>query len=380
VLDPDQTMWARFAVSMTNINFDNAVTFRYTTSNGSATSGSHYVAASNVLVTIPIGEGEAEVEVQVLKPAGATGDKTFTVTLSSPVNCSFDDSVAVATIKYGTGGPIDPPDPPDPTGPSRIIWDSNNPIVYDQFSGQNRAYTYACTGAAVGSSMSALLWREKQQNIAVDWEKLYRDAGGCLFCNGICAPDGNRPAYCTGCGGCNGENPVKMLDWLRVHGVKERDSARVHKARAEVLNDANDSMTQIRQKIKNALVATGAVYMLSKWYGGNDDPQGLGWNRCFACNDYILRNPVASAPYGANNPAHNSPPCSNWSGNFGSAPFGHTWTITGWNNNKANGGAFQVQHSSGRDWGQDGRGWMPYSYMGNGSGWRYYKMIYTGQS
>lgn len=210
--------------------------------------------------------------------------------------------------------------------------------------------------------MSALINRKNGTNVELDWKKFYRDAGGCTFCCGT------SPAGCTG--GCNGESISHMLAYMRDHGIKEQNSATVHKLASFVKMTAS-TKTDLIRKIKRALIDSGVVVFGSPWYS---DPNS-GWNRCLSCNSFTLRNPDKTGPYGASSSQTN---CAQWQKADLTRHGGHAWIITGWNDNKA-GGAFEIQSSHGRDWGSDGRCWLPYSFMGLTSPWGgYYKPVYGG--
>ncbi|MBK6998771.1 MAG: hypothetical protein IPH35_01930 [Rhodoferax sp.] len=74
-----------------------AVTVAYATSNGSATAGSDYTAASGTL-NFAAGETTKTFTVPILGDATVEGDETFSVTLSSPTNATLGTSTATGTI------------------------------------------------------------------------------------------------------------------------------------------------------------------------------------------------------------------------------------------------------------------------------------------
>ena len=74
-----------------------AVSVRYATSDGSATAGADYVAASGV-VRFEAGETVKTVHVAVLEDAHDEGEETMTLTLSSPFGAEVSDGVATGTI------------------------------------------------------------------------------------------------------------------------------------------------------------------------------------------------------------------------------------------------------------------------------------------
>jgi hypothetical protein len=85
-----------FTVSLSNASAG-TVTVDYATSDGSATAGSDYTAASGTLTFAP-GETEQTVDVTVAGDAIVELDEAFTVTLSAPSNATLSDSEATGTI------------------------------------------------------------------------------------------------------------------------------------------------------------------------------------------------------------------------------------------------------------------------------------------
>jgi hypothetical protein len=73
------------------------VTVNYATSNGSATAGSDYVAATGSVTFAP-GETSKTVTVVVLGDAAAEGSENFTVLLSNPVGATIVDGSGRGTI------------------------------------------------------------------------------------------------------------------------------------------------------------------------------------------------------------------------------------------------------------------------------------------
>ena len=92
----DVTLAFRVTLSRT---LDEAVTVQYATSDGSATAGSDYTAASGTL-TFSVGETEKKVAVAVLDDAHDEGNETLTLTLSnpSPSRVKLADAEATGTI------------------------------------------------------------------------------------------------------------------------------------------------------------------------------------------------------------------------------------------------------------------------------------------
>ena len=74
-----------------------AITVRYVTSDGTATSGQDYRSASGTL-TIPAGETEAHITVDILNDLKVESDETFTVTLTDPVGARLSHATATVTI------------------------------------------------------------------------------------------------------------------------------------------------------------------------------------------------------------------------------------------------------------------------------------------
>jgi hypothetical protein len=344
---------AKFVVEMSNVNAID-VSMRYDTSNGAAQAGIHYTAKINQTLIISAGNTRGIITVNILEPSNYIGNYNFRVTLSAPVDCTIDDALGDIFVHfpYGDGGDPPPPPPPPPDDSSFTGFQKPG-TVYDQFVGCD--YTYSCTAAATGAAMSGLVQKATGRDIAFDWKKLYRDAGGCLSCGHS----------------CNGENWLTMLRHLKNTGIKEEDSSTFRKIASFSELNRSQGKSGLIADIKQAIKAHGVVYLASPWYSDLSAGQP-GWNRCYSCNDFVLQNPDANGPYGKNT----SPRCLNMKG-MTAAAFGHAWILTGWNNNKAN-GAFEIQSSHGRDWGNDGRGWMPYSYLGITGKWHYFKVIYGG--
>ena len=346
---------AEFEVLLTNANYTDTVTAQWDTADGTATAGTYYTARTGQSLSIPIGEAAVTLVVALLDP-GIAGIKTFYVNLSSPANCTILDDQGAATYSY-TAAPPPPPPPPPPSDAQYTAWPKPG-IVYDQTA--DCAYLYACTGAACGSAMSALHYRATGANKRFDWQKLYHDAGGCTQCCG------SKPTGCTG--GCNGEREIKMLKWMRDHGIAINGTSNVYKISSFSQITAT-TVSGLITKIKATLKETGVVHVGSKWY---ETPQH-GWLRCKSCADYVLRNPDKNGIYGANDALVG---CASWAGDLSSGS-GHVWVITGWNDYyKRTGGAFEILSSYGTSWGAAGRAWMPYSYFK--TGWTYYKLIYGG--
>ena len=91
------TTTATFNVSL-NAGYTKDVTVGYTTTSGSAVSGSDYQAASGTLTFAP-GEASKSVVVNVVGDLGVEADEAFFLDLSSPVNASIGDARGAATIR-----------------------------------------------------------------------------------------------------------------------------------------------------------------------------------------------------------------------------------------------------------------------------------------
>jgi hypothetical protein len=87
---------AAFTVTLSTA-YDVNVTVNYATTNGTATAGSDYQAASGTL-TIPAGQTSGTITVQVNGDRLAEPNETFVVNLSTPVNATIADGQGVATI------------------------------------------------------------------------------------------------------------------------------------------------------------------------------------------------------------------------------------------------------------------------------------------
>jgi uncharacterized protein YkwD len=77
--------------------YSTKVRVSWATSNGTATAGSDYQAASGA-VTIRPGNTSAVITVRVIKDRAVEGDETFQVALSNPENATIADGTAIGTI------------------------------------------------------------------------------------------------------------------------------------------------------------------------------------------------------------------------------------------------------------------------------------------
>jgi hypothetical protein len=85
-----------FTVAMAPVSASD-VTVDYATSNGTATAGSDYIAASGTL-TIPAGQTSGTIAVSVLGDTTYEPNETFTLTLSNPVGATIVGGTAAGTI------------------------------------------------------------------------------------------------------------------------------------------------------------------------------------------------------------------------------------------------------------------------------------------
>jgi Calx-beta domain/HYR domain/Ricin-type beta-trefoil lectin domain-like/Secretion system C-terminal sorting domain len=74
------------------------ITVQYTTSNGTALSGSDYVAASSTTATIPAGQTCVSVTFNITDDAANEPTEAFNVTLSSPSGATINDGAGTVTI------------------------------------------------------------------------------------------------------------------------------------------------------------------------------------------------------------------------------------------------------------------------------------------
>ena len=98
-----------FSVTLSHAS-SRTVTVDYATSDGTATAGSDYTAASGAL-TFNAGDMSQTVEVTVLTDSDDEGQETLTLTLSNPSSATLADATGTGTIENGesTGTQDDPP-------------------------------------------------------------------------------------------------------------------------------------------------------------------------------------------------------------------------------------------------------------------------------
>jgi hypothetical protein len=96
---PSGTTTARFTVWLSNPpGPGQSVSVSYATANGSALSGSDYVAVPSTTLSFAEGESAKTVAVTVNGDTVAEGNETFVVKLSKPVGAVIADSQATGTI------------------------------------------------------------------------------------------------------------------------------------------------------------------------------------------------------------------------------------------------------------------------------------------
>ena len=126
--NPDGPTEVTFLISLSApINVPATVT--YSTTDGTATAGSDYVAIPPTTLTFAPGQTQAMISVQVSPEPAGSSPKTFLVRLSNPNNIAIDGGQATGTINAiaaSTGTPggnnngnpgNNPPPPPPSTGP-----------------------------------------------------------------------------------------------------------------------------------------------------------------------------------------------------------------------------------------------------------------------
>jgi len=97
-----------FTVKLTKADTKRIISVKYATSNGSATAGSDYTAASGTL-TFPKGSTTQTLAVTVTGDSAVEPDETFTLNLTSPVNATLARATAVGTILNDDVAVIPPP-------------------------------------------------------------------------------------------------------------------------------------------------------------------------------------------------------------------------------------------------------------------------------
>jgi hypothetical protein len=86
-----------FTVTMSQASAAN-VTFKATTTNGTAIAPGDFTAFTNKAFTITAGQTTKTVAVTIVRDANVEPNETFTITLSSPVGATISDGTAIGTI------------------------------------------------------------------------------------------------------------------------------------------------------------------------------------------------------------------------------------------------------------------------------------------
>lgn len=362
------------------------VTVQYATANGTATAPADYTSKSG---TLTFNAGDTIKTISVPTVADATVEQpyeTFVVNLSSPSGAGIVVSQATAYIVDASTSL-----PAAFTG-----WKDSDRVTYDEFSsggGGGCKYKTACTGFASAAVISGLASAQGKGSWRFNARRLFTDAG----CHACIAGDGSCN-YSSGCGGFSGGcNPSRVPNWLDVNGhtaqriddnavnlgtaatkwsCLERDITGDHQeiqVHTAVLSGT--SKNDLIKNIKQAIYNNGAIYMASIFYS-NGGVGNNGWNVCRGKDGHILR------PFGGNSAT------------------GHAWALVGWDDSvlvpadadpvfgSLRGqhiGCFRIQSSHGCDWGEDGRGWIPYSVLQLPTAWtdnsprfRYFKFTWVG--
>ena len=124
-----------FSVTLSHVS-SRTITVSYATSDGTAQTGSDYIARSGT-ITFNAGETSQTVQVTVLTDLEDESDETLTLTLSNPSQATLDDATGTGTIENGessSGTQEDPPaeDPPaDTPVVSLTATFSNMPATHD---------------------------------------------------------------------------------------------------------------------------------------------------------------------------------------------------------------------------------------------------------
>ncbi|MBY0324701.1 MAG: cellulase family glycosylhydrolase [Reyranella sp.] len=113
------------------------VTVAYATSNGTATAGSDYTAATGT-VTFAAGETSKVINVQVTGDTAVEANETLTLTLSSPTGATIADGTAIGTITNDDTAP-----PPTLTVADATVTEGNSGT-------RNLAFTVTLSAAATG--------------------------------------------------------------------------------------------------------------------------------------------------------------------------------------------------------------------------------------
>jgi len=98
LVEPDDGSLSASAIVTMSKTVDDNVTFKYTLSGGSASSGSDFEAGSGTL-TIPSGSNSASIDLTILADEFAEQDEEFTIVLSSPVKAKLGNAIEVVVIQ-----------------------------------------------------------------------------------------------------------------------------------------------------------------------------------------------------------------------------------------------------------------------------------------
>ena len=331
--------YVQFEVTTSPVNYAAGVSVLWSTANGTAIAGTHFTGVSNQLLSFAAGEGAKTIQVSVLKPSGVSGTKAFTVNLSgNSAGTTIGDGSGAGTITYSGAPPVS--DPADLT--SFTGWNRDDAYIYNQFSSCSTCpercggcnYYGACTGfagAALASAHRAKLVGDRQ---CYDAKQLYTGAGG--------------PGASSSCAG-GGWYSTAILDYLAgntssryggsgLGALLGGTSSTRRKIQSWSQIFDTDKPTLIK-KIKRSIYANSVVYMDSIFYSNWNSAGSSSWPHFFL-------------------PDNGS----------GTSTGGHSWVLVGWNNNVdgTGVGAFAIQSSHGGGWANNGRAWIPYSYLKTG--------------
>ena len=330
-----------FTVYAAPANQVGAITFLYATANGTASAGTHYTSKSGT-GTIPVGAGSVDIAVTVLEPSSAAGTtKAFTLGISAPSGATIADSSGTGTIGYATN-----------PGPSIPDWEKKSYLsipddaipVYDQFRSYNNVTGpdhddpdcvtsdgAGCTGYAAAAMMSAIEYKVRgNRRVGFQARKILTDSGfsvgGSTWYDFYVHKQLTQGVGASAAGALSCDGRRRTLDKI----IEISDEVSVGNTAAR--------WADLKNRIKKRIVLQHCVYMSSSFYGGTWDTSGVEAY-------FYLRKP------------------SSWS-----TTKGHSWILIGWNDNvtvkgRNIGGAFRVQSSHGRAWGDGGRAWLPYTHI-----------------
>ncbi len=134
---------AAFTVSLSSAS-TSAVTVGYTTSNGTATAGSDYIATSGTLTFAP-GETSRTVAIIVNSDATAEAKETFTVTLSNPSGATLIDASGTGSITDPATIPTPPVTPVTPVTPVALPKVSIADLAVTEGNGTHAHFMFTAT-------------------------------------------------------------------------------------------------------------------------------------------------------------------------------------------------------------------------------------------